>query len=122
MKKVISILIISLCFLSCQNDKKTKISINNRTNSAIDSLKIIYGTEKEYREYIANQINPDEEVTTELDMNFEGVDGGYSLKIYQEGKITTKYFGYYSNALFKNYLYDLRFEKDTLIISKDLMK
>ena len=122
MKKVLSILVFITCCLSCEHDKKTKIAINNRTNLVIDSLKIIYGTEKEYREYVAKSIIPNELVNTELDMNLKGEDGGYSLEVFQGEKTTTKYFGYYSNALFKNYTYNLNFERDTLIISKYLMK
>lgn len=122
MKTIFLLVIIILCCLSCENDKKTTILIKNKTHLVIDTLKIIYGTEKENKEYNKNYINPKALIDIELDMNLKGIDGGYSLEIYQEGERRSKYFGYYSNAMFKNETYDVEVKKDTLIIKHVITK
>ena len=121
MKHIFSLLIIILCFSSCNIDKKTEISVTNNTSSIIDSLKITYGTEKENKKYLINNVNSGLKVKALLDMNLKGVDGGYFLEIFQKEKKIEKYFGYYSNAVFKNYIFDLKIEKDTLLINKNLV-
>ncbi|QSS98053.1 hypothetical protein [Psychroflexus sp. ALD_RP9] len=113
--------LIVLCFLSCTSDKQTKISINNSTNSIIDSLKITYGTEKESKTYRTTHIDSKEKRHLILDMNLKGVDGTYFLEIFQGGNKLEKGFGYYSNAVFKNYNFNLKIEKDTLLITKNEM-
>lgn len=122
MKYIITIILV-ITFLSCNNDKKTKILIENNTNSTIDSLKLTYGTEKESTVYLEKNINPKEKVKVIFDMNFKGVDGGYFLEVYkkEKKKKIEKYFGYYSNAVFKNYTYFLKIENDTLLINKELL-
>ena len=103
---------------SCNNDKKTELFIKNNTGSIIDTLKITYGTEKESKEYLVKNINSGDKVRTVLDMNLKGVDGGYFLEVFQNKKKIEKYFGYYSNAVFEKYIFDLAIEKDTLLIDK----
>lgn len=103
---------------SCNDDKKTELLIKNNTGSIIDTLKITYGTEKQSKEYLVKNINLGDEVKTVLDMNLKGVDGGYFLEVFQNGKKIEKYFGYYSNAVFEKYIFDLAIEKDTLLINK----
>lgn len=102
-------------------NKKTEISINNNSGFIIDSIKITYGTEEENEKYSIKNINNGDKVNAELDMNFKGIDGGYLLEVFQNKKKIEKYFGYYSNALFKSYIYDLKIEKDTLLIESSLI-
>lgn len=117
--KYIFLTLIVLLFHSCKRNKKTEISINNNSGVIIDSVKITYGTENENEKYLIKNINNGDKVKTELDMNFKGIDGGYLLEVFQNKKKTEKYFGYYSNSVFKNYIYDLSIEKDTLLIKKN---
>lgn len=118
--KIIFIGLIILLFSSCGKNKKTVISIKNNSGLIIDTLKITYGTEKENKEYLIKNINSGDKINTVFDMNLKGIDGGYFLEVFQNKKKIEKYFGYYSNAIFKNYIYDLKIKKDTLLIEKNL--
>lgn len=120
MKNILSLIVI-LIFLSC-NNKKTKILIENNTNSTIDTFKLTYGTEKESKKYLINNINPKKRIEVVFDMNFEGIDGGYFFELYQKEKDREikQDFGYYSNAVFKNYTFTIKIENDTILINKDV--
>ncbi len=120
MKKLLLLSIIILS--SCSSDKKTELIINNNSTVLIDTLKIIYGTEKEYKESIKTNINSYDSLKTILDMNIVGIDGSYFIEIVQEGKKRSKTFGYYTNSSFENYTYTIKVEKDTLLINKDILK
>lgn len=106
---------------SCNSDKETIILIENNSNSIIDSLKITYGTEKESAAYLKKNIRNKEKLKIIFDMNFKGVDGGYYLEVNknEKKKEIEKYFGYYSNAAFKNHTYIIKIEIDTLLIKMD---
>lgn len=119
MKHPFSILVIML-FFSCSPNKKSEITISNNTSSIIDSIKITYGTEKEFKNYLIKNINAGDKVKTVLDMQLKGIDGGYYLEVFQNKKTTGQDFGYYSNAKFKNSIFEVKIEKDTLIINENL--
>ncbi len=119
MKNILS-LIVLLIFLSCDNNKKTKILIENNTNSTIDTFKLTYGTEKESKKYLINNINPEKRIEVVFDMNFEGIDGGYFIELYQKDREIKQYFGYYPNAVFENYTFIIKIENDTILINKDV--
>lgn len=117
MKYLFLILTITL-FSSCISEKKTTFIISNNTGAIIDTIMITYGTEKESKQYIKKNINPGQNVETVLDMNLKGVDGGYTIEIFQKEGKKDQFFGYYANAAFKNSIFKVRIEKDTLIINK----
>jgi hypothetical protein len=121
MKKII---FLSFIFIlsSCNSDKKTELIVNNNSSELIDTLKIIYGTEKEYKEYIKTNINSYDSLKIVFDMNIRGIDGLYFVEITQQGEKRSKTFGYYTNSLFENYTYNIKVEKDTLLINKDVLK
>ncbi|WP_299126850.1 hypothetical protein [uncultured Winogradskyella sp.] len=122
MKQMLTLVIFLSLFSSCIKDKRTELLIKNNSGFTIDTLRITYGTEKISKSYFRKSINSGDTISTVFDMNFKGIDGGYLLEIYQNKKKTGKYFGYYSNATFKNYIYNLRIEKDTLLIEKSIEK
>lgn len=111
MKNLISLLVIVfLC--SCRGNSNIDFDVTNNSGVDIDSV-VITGLGKTKIESFKNG------QSTQIKMDYSKSktrsDGGYQIKIFEEGKIRGRHFGYYSNGL-PSEDYDITLQIDTIVI------
>lgn len=112
--KFAAIILILTSVFSCQNFRKAKFEITNKTEGTIDSISISSFNHNFKTEYIKLEIGQSQ--TYWLDMNnLPEVDGSYRLT-YKDSVINNKNFGYFSNGYPMKTVTNITFEKDTVII------
>jgi hypothetical protein len=116
MKKFVIAVVIFICLLVCCNDPYVKVSVQNSSESIVDSIIISNGIDNLKFEnlkpgktkiknlYFSNQVKS---------------DGGYSVRVFKKNETTVKGFGYYSNGLpLWDYLC-IKINKDTIIATEE---
>ena len=118
MKKLyifISIPVLSLILLSCNNKVIANFEITNETDFSIDSLKIepMVITDGKYI-----SLNNNETIAYEVDMTgIVKTDGSYKLSYYLNGKTIIKDFGYYTNGYPIENLIEVTVLNDTILFN-----